>query len=172
MYNCPKLPRCSDKDREGFTGFAIRELTDPNRKASAKWKGNASEPRCIFSETIQSVITSTFPGCQYRRPQKQVHGRRVWRSPICELSRLRHWGAFKARSNNSDVTGLKEVPFCFFFLMGGVTFKSGNTCCILLLKWSSRENKSCWSGRGRCVLLMVHWVANTDFQNILCIQSL
>lgn len=70
VINCPKLPRCSDMDRDGFTGFATRELTeDPNRKVPAKWKGNASEPRCTFSETIQSVVTSTLPGSQSRRPQ-------------------------------------------------------------------------------------------------------
>lgn len=49
-----KLPRCLRKDREGFTEFALRELTvDPNRKVSAKWKEIASEPRCVFSEKIQ-----------------------------------------------------------------------------------------------------------------------
>ena len=75
MINCPKLPRCSDTDREDFTGFASRDLTeDPNRKVPAKWKGNTSEPRCIFSETIQSVGTSTSPGSQSRRPQSTAVG--------------------------------------------------------------------------------------------------
>lgn len=96
VINCPKLPRCSDTDREGFTGFATRALTEePNRKVPAKRKGtqwtqvHIQWDKVWFHPRSQEVSPLSL---------KQVHGCRVWRSPICGASCSRRRAAFKARA--------------------------------------------------------------------------
>lgn len=169
MINCAKLPRCSNKDREGFTGFATRQLTvDPNRKVSVKWKENASEPRCIFTEKIQSVVTSTFPGSQYHKPQKQVHSCKGVEAQSFWYQLLR----VPSKQAQTTWTVMSSGRFFVFFFLRGVVL----TWCVLL------DVFYCWNDPVEKTVLLIRMGAYALFSwstelkifriFLLCIQSL
>lgn len=85
---------------------------------------------------------------------------RVWRHRASGPSCL---GCLQRKLKQHGLSCPQGRFFVFFFLRG-VVLTQANTLCVLLLKWSSRENSLVDQDGGICIVLMVHWVEN--IQNI------